>query len=442
MAGVYDLSGLTGIVAFFALVLACTMSLLFATLRSRGAQILPAAFITLFALSTSQIHWLARPHVFSFLLMVSWHHLLESWQRGGTNRLYLLPASLLLWVNLHAGFLGGFILLGAYLVENLVGMLTQPHPARALAREKFRQLCLTTGACLLCSLCNPNGYRILLFPFRLVSDRFIMDHVNEFLSPNFHEGLPFKYLLLLLIAVFALSRRRIGAAELILVLIFTNMALYSARYIPLFALVMAPILTRHPVGTGGIAAGSWGEFFRTRSDNIARMDARAAGYLWPAAALLAVALAAGSGRVHHSFDPKLKPVAAVEFLLQEKISGNMFNNDEFGDYIIYRSYPAYRVFIDGRLDMYGAKTLKEYLKVVSFGQGWERILDKYRVTWIIFDTDSPFSRMLMLRQDWKLIYSDQVATIFLKDIPANRHLIDKYRFVKPAVIEDKEDAAK
>jgi hypothetical protein len=366
---------------------------------------------------------------------------LESWQRGSADRLYLLPLSMLVWVNLHGGFLGGFLLLGAYLAGNLYDLLAGPPAGRGPCRDRLHRLLPVAGACLLACLCNPRGYHILLFPFHLVSNKFIMDHVTEFLSPNFHEFLVFKYLLLLLIALFAVSRDRIGTTELVLALVFSNMALYSTRYIPLFALVLAPTLTRQLHQAKRNGSGRWAAFYRKRSDNITRMDARATGYLWPAAALIAVALATGSGRLQLSFDDRIKPVAAVEFLLKEQIPGNMFDNDEFGDYLIYRAYPSYRVFIDGRLDMYGAPIMREYLKVSSFEPGWERILEKYRITWIFFEANSQLSRLLLRHPDWKLIYGDRVANIFVKNIPQNQYLIDKYRAAQPVNFEDNQDAA-
>lgn len=433
MAAIHHLLGLTGVVAFFALLLAGTTAALFKILRSYGTDILLATVMTALVFLSSQIHWLARPHVFSFLLMVCWHHLLESWLRGGANRLYLLPALMLLWVNLHGGFLGGFILLGAYLAGALIALFQLPLPARGAQRKKAGQLCLIIAACLVASLANPYGYRILLFPFQLVSNSYLMDHVSEFLSPDFHDLMPFKYLLLLLIAVFALSGKTVRATELILILLFTNMALYSARYIPLFALIVAPILTRQSDQAGSPFGDRLRDLFEKRSQNIARMDARATGYLWPAAALLIVAVAAGSGKVEHSFDETTKPVAAVEFLMRERIAGNMFNNDEFGDYLIYRSYPLYPVFFDGRSDMYGVGKMKEYYNVINFQPGWELIFDKYRITWVFFDTDSNFSRYLLKDKNWVLIYADKVASIFVKKLPQHRDLIEKYRSAHPAL---------
>jgi hypothetical protein len=433
MALIHKAFGLTGVVAFFGFLLALTTYLLFKILRSYNTNIVLATAITILVLSSSQIHWLARPHLFSFLLMVVSHYLLESWHQDKFNRLYLLPPIMLLWVNLHGGFLGGFILMGAYLIGNIFSMLSTSPASRRVSMQKLRQLEIAMLASVTVCLINPRGYTILLFPFKLVTDTYIMDNISEFMSPDFHQWMPFKYLLLLLIAVFCLSRRTVGATELILILVFTNMALYSARYIPLFALITAPYLTRKADEASALVTGKVAEFFKTRSRNLDSIQRRATGYFWPAAAMVIVALAMYSGRFTHDFDERIKPVAATEFLLKEKIAGNMFNNDEFGDYLIYRGFASYKVFIDGRSDMYGTAILKEYNKIVNFERGWERILDKYRITWIFFDSNSRLSRYLLRDSNWVLIYSDKVADIFVRNLPQYRPLIEKYGSTKPYV---------
>ena len=139
------------------------------------------------------------------------------------------------------------------------------------------------------------------------------------------------------------------------------------------------------------------------------------------------------------FDEKIKPVAAVEFLKKEHLKGNMYNEYEFGDYIIYGAYPRYRVFIDGRADMYGTERMKEYFKVAYIRPGWDKVLEKYNIEWIIFNTDSTLSQLLLERKEWRRIYSDKVANIFLKDAPEHQNLFKKYGTVKPAIVEDRDD---
>jgi len=429
MALIHQLSGLTGLVIFFTFLLALTFYLLFLKIRDTGANILVTVFIVLLATAASQIHWLARPHIFSLLLLLLWYWVLEEHRNGMRNRLYLLPLLMLFWVNLHGGYLSGFMVLGIYLAGELPAILSQDLDDKTAAMLRAKQLLVTTAICLLVACINPYGYHILLFPFTLVSNKLIMDNVAEFLSPNFHEPSPFKYLLMLLVTVLAASRKRLCLKDLLLVLVFLNMSLYSARYITLFAIIVAPILVPQIDTLLQGSRNRFSEFVKTRSQSFTEIDRVTGGILWPIMAFLAVAGAVSMDAVHFDFDPKTKPIEAVRFIEKTNITGNMFNNDEFGDYLIYACWPRYKVFFDGRSDMYGTDRLQEYLKVRSFKAGWEATLDKYKINWIFFDTDSALVRFLQERSDWKMIYQDKVASIFVRNVPQNMLLIDKYRSV-------------
>jgi hypothetical protein len=439
MALVHKPLGLTGVVILFSFLISLVYSLLFRMIRKNEANILFAVSIVLLVMVSSMLHWLARPHIFSLLLLVIWYHLLDSFEYRHHNYLYLLPPTMLLWVNLHGGFLAGFILIGIYLFGNFVRFFFSKAEERILYKRKTKLLTLTTAFCLLASLINPYTYDILLFPFKLISKKFIMDHVIEFLSPNFHElgVMPFKYLLLLMILIIGISRRRLNIIELALIIVFTNMALHGVRFITLFGIVAAPILARQVDLLFKQGRGKFVDFFQRRATNIASVDASTRGDIWPVAAVLIALFFAATGGIEYKFDAEKKPVAAVDFLKKVHLKGNMFNNDEFGDYIIYSAYPQYRVFFDGRSDMYGEKRMKEYYKVAHFKSGWEEIMEKYNINWIIYDADSPLSRFLMERKDWKLIYADKVANIFVRNVPENQDLINQYSNVKPVVVENK-----
>jgi hypothetical protein len=267
-----------------------------------------------------------------------------------------------------------------------------------------------------------------------------MDHVQEFISPNFHEPLPFKYFLFLMIAIFAISRERLNFVEIVLILFFTNMALFSVRYIPLLAIIAAPIMVRKGTRLLDESSGTFYDFLKKRTATIASTNSAAKGMLWPLVAVLIIVFCAADGRLDYTFSPKIKPVAAVEFLKREPIRGNMFDNDQFGDYIIYAASSQYKVFFDGRSDMYGSERVKEYNKVTGFTNGWEDVLDKYKMTWIIYDANSELCRYLLKDAGWRLIYADKVANIFVKNIPEYQYLINKYRGVKPVPTTDKDKA--
>ena len=427
MALVHHHAGLTGIVIFFSSLIALTYVLLFRMLRDHTHDILLSLLLTIMAAITSSIHWLARPHIFSLLLTVIFYSLLNRFQYRSTNHLFVLPAFMLFWVNLHGGYIFGLMLLSIYLLGNLVAWYFSATSEAPRHIYKFKVLAKVLAACLLASLCNPQGYHILIFPFTVASDAFLMNNVREFLSPNFHEPLAFKYLLLATIALFAISRLTLNWIELGVVMLTTYMALYSARYIPLYAIITAPILVRiidrlkHDLSSIGLHS------LARRSANFSHIDQRSIGYLWLTVGILVVLALAHMSRFQIEFDNRIFPTKAVEFIIEENVPGNIFNNEEFGDYIIYKAWPKYKVFFDGRSDMYGARLGSEYLKVARTLPGWQDVLQKRHVDWVFFNTGSMLASLLNTDPGWHLIYSDSVASIFVRDKPQYQHLIAKYR---------------
>jgi len=289
--------------------------------------------------------------------------------------------------------------------------------------------------CILVSVINPQGYRMLLFPFQLTSDQFLMDHVQEFLSPNFHDPLPFKYVLLLTIALLALARPTVNWIELMLVLTFTYMALYSVRHITLFVIITAPILIKLADRIKEELPQRVVEFLHERNRRIAGVESQTRGGVWSILGVSAVASLATVGGYQYKFSEKTLPVSAVEFLQRENLPGNIFSHDGIGDYLIYAAWPQYKVFIDGRTDMYGASRVRESLALAWAMPGWRETLDKHSISAILFDTNSTLSGVLAEDKGWRLIYSDPIASIFLRREPKNQHVIDKYPYVSLAIGE-------
>jgi hypothetical protein len=426
MAIVYKSAGLTGIVLFFAVLLTLTHWLVFWLLRSRSNNLILITVITLLTTATSSSHWLARPHVFSLIFTLVWFALLDRFQYQGQRTLLYLPLLMLPWVNLHGGYFIGLVLIAVYIIGNL---LHSVGANRAQAMEHWHKakrllgvLILTITACLI----NPLGYEILLFPARLTSDRFLMDHVTEFLSPNFHDVLPFKYMLVAMIAALALARKRLNLIEVELTVLLSYMALYSVRHVSLFAIIVAPILLKTAESIITDLPPPVAKFMDTRNRVLTDIDRNLTSPLWPIAVVLLVAGLALLGSLRFTFSEKLFPLRAVEFLQRENVSGNMFNNDEFGDYIIFAAWPKYRVFMDGRNDMYGAKLGTAYFKVANAQPGWKDVLKQYHIDWVIFDTNSALTAALREQHDWQPIYTDKLATIFVRKGSANDRLLAKF----------------
>jgi hypothetical protein len=436
-AVLYKPFGLTGVVVFMIFVISAIYAILFKFLRSSGVSIIVAALIAVLAAGASAIHWLARPHIFSLLLLLIWYIVLDTYQYKNKNYLYLLPLLMLLWVNLHGSYVMGFILLIVYIAGNFLKARFKKEERQA-SYGRTKVFVLFFFLCLLASLLNPQGYKILFSPFEVANSE-IMAHIYEWMSPNFHIGLIYEYMLLIMILVLGVSAKRLNIIEVMLALIFTHMSLFSARFIPLYAIIISPILGKQidRITEDFREKGLLREFIST-SENMATVDSKTKWHIWSVAAMAVVIFMCFTGRINYHFDRNKMPVDAVEFLKKEKIEGKVFNDDVFGSYMIYAAWPEYEVFFDGR-DMYGKERTEDYLKVTGVERGWEDVLKKYDITWVIYHNESALSTLLLESDDWKLIHSDQVANIFVKRTSENQPLIDKYPNVQPVATKQNQD---
>jgi hypothetical protein len=369
--------------------------------------------------------------------------ILDLYWREGLNRLWLLPVLMILWVNLHGGYILGLMLVLLYAAAGTLMHLNAKQEARECLRP-VKPLAIAALATAVATLANPRGPAILIFPFHLVGRPFIMDNVIEFRSPDFHHNSLFMLTLLLYLAILFLSPKKPDPIEGSLALLFIAMSLYSVRYIPLMLIVVSPMVARRAPEVLGMLAdrfsalrvtGGARTMMESISVNVTAMERRFNGHLcvWIAIAICFVAARNGTASRDRLFDYRFDearfPVSAVDFALRNQIPGNMFNNDGWGGYIIYAGYPRFRVFMDGRSDMYGEPILRQYLKVARADLDYEKVLDQYNVTWVLFDADSAICQLLVAHGKWKLVYADATANILLKNTPENRDLIETYKDV-------------
>jgi hypothetical protein len=368
------------------------------------------------------------------------------YQREKVNHVKLLPILMVLWVNLHGGYILGLILIAIYAAGNLLLALSTPDKDGE-ARESFRTLGVIAFVTLLATFVNPQGPAILYFPFHNLGRGFLIDTVAEWLSPDFHKYRLFELTLLLFATLFVLSRKTLDVFEATVALLLTHMSLYSIRFIPLFSILLSPAAAvraedllegtfQSRASIKGLKVSS--DIFRAISKNITALETRFNRHLWVYAALgICLIIGLNGGRIRHArimeyeHDKAEFPVDALAFALTNHITGNVFNNDGWGGYMIYHAYPTYRVFLDGRSDMYGVSLVKEYIKVSTAGLGYEDVLDKYGVTWVIYNSNTALCQLLAASGKWKLVYADTVANVFLKDIPENHNLIERYSSSNP-----------
>ena len=419
--------GLNGVVWLTAVTIAAVFAWTFRLLLARGANLLVALLLVLLAMSASMIHFLARPHVVSWLFTLAWFWILQSSEREprdgriarGSRRLWPLPLLMLVWVNVHGGFLIGFVLLGIFWLA-AVGHWCAANGNRIeeslekIAASKRAEALLWVGLLsLAASLVNPQGWKLFAHVYAYLSNRFLMSHIDEFQSPNFHGVAQKCFLALLLITVAVLWRRgrelRTSDGGTVLFAVYSG--LFASRNIPVSSILL--VMT---VGPLVCAPG----FIRGFAERMHAVEVGLRGHLWPmVAAVATLAIAANGGRVGTTkymdahFDSGRMPVEAVNFVAQHELAGPALSPDFWGGYLIYRLYPGTRVVVDDRHDLYGEAFFRAYLKMVHGEAGWKDFLGEHPAGYLVLPKDAAVTSLLRLTPEWKAIYQDDVAVVFV-----------------------------
>ncbi len=440
IAAIHGAMGLNGVVLFSALVIAATFTLVLKLALRRGASLLVSPVLLIISMGACSIHFLARPHLLSWFFAVIWFQVVDSAANDPTGqklrRLYWLPALMLLWVNLHGGFVFGLLLLVLYMAGGWVEyFISREANERARIAELHKQLAIAAGLSFLATFINPYGYKLHQHIYEYLTDRFLMNHIDEFLSPNFHH-VPqqcFEILLLITIAVLAVSFKRLTASQLLVVLFAVSSALYASRNLPisslLLVLIIAPLLSKTLSEAGTRSdLDDWIRMSFSRlhafGARMERMEASFRGHLWPAAGVVLCLWICWHGgmlgtypAMDAHFDAGRFPVQAVEVISARGGEVPIFCPDTWGGYLIYQLYPRTKVLVDDRHDLYGSEFFKNYLKVIQIQPGWDKVLDEARVSRILIPANSSLSVLLKQTPPWVVVHEDDTAVLFERPDP-------------------------
>ena len=372
---------------------------------SLGGNLFFTAAGIVLLLGVTSMHWLARPHLFSWILALAFLSAAEAERRYNSRILWVLPALAALWANMHGSFLLGPAILFIYAIGEWIG---QRNAGRFLTASLLS---------LVATFINPYGWRLHEHVFTYLQSDYLMDHIQEFGSFSFHSAGALYVEMFLAVAVLGtvalIKQRAFGPALLSLGML--HLSLYSARHLATAAVLLLPLsiaaLTRE--------ADGWPRLknFLQYSQRLRAIDQRVYGIV-PIAIVLVLTVfgvnaLAGNGRV--GFDTQTFPVHAADFLEKTNAAtnnGNVFATDQWGGYLIYRFDGRLKVFVDGRSDFYGRDLLETYGRVISVKPGWEKVLNQYEVRFVLVPPDSSLGSALQSRADWKCIYSDSVSSIY------------------------------
>jgi hypothetical protein len=413
MGAAHRIDGLRGVTALVAAAIsACTWMWCRLHFAVGGDFFLTALFAPPM-ITTVSLHWLARPHVFSWLFLLGALLYAEhAGSRFGLPQLAAVAAGTALWANLHGSFflapVIGLIYAASHLVRPMLWPLDGPSERAKAIGFGWAALAALAG-----SFLNPYGWRLHEHVFSYLRDDQLTSRVAEFQSFNFHDKDATQVALTMALAaaggILALQQKKL--AHFLLAAMFLWGALRSARVIPLVALLILPLangaFTEALHNARDLRFWSKLKAALDYSSRIRVIDQRLSGLAFFGFALL-VSLPAISNAA--GFSPTRFPVAAAQAVDRLPADARLLSSDSFGGYLIYRFNGNRKVFVDGRSDFYGADFMKQYLVLMSARPGWQEIVRSYAFTHALLPPDSALTSALE-QAGWTGLYHDDVSTL-------------------------------
>ena len=394
-AKAYSLAGWSGPVVLAASAIAATFALL-TKLVSRHLRDSTTLVFVAAALALTVPHLLARPHVLALPVMVAWvGGLISAADRRTVPSLWLLPL-MLLWANLHGGFVFGLVLIAPIALDAVLG--ADPARQKSLLLRWF----LFGVAALAASCCTPYGWNALLASQKILSLGAALPLIMEWKPADFGSLGAFEICLLLGIGLALLRGIKLPAMRIVLLLGLLHMSFAQGRAAEILAL-LAPIMLAAPLAR---------QIGHAEAAN-ASAASPSRGVLF---ASLALALVAGTiaWTSLHRFEPHTRgsPVAAVTELKKLNLT-RVMNDYDFGGYLIANGVAP---FIDGRTELYGEKFFVDHNAASGLmkPENLFRLLDAYRIEATLMRTQSAATTLLDHIDGWQKIYSDDIATIHLR----------------------------
>ncbi len=368
----------------------------------------------------------------------------RAWRETATRfRISALATALLFaaWANLHGSFLIGLVLVAAFILGRAIDLLRRTGRLRAVHEDRRvrRGLIVLTLAAVACLL-NPYGWRIFPAAWELSSNANLQDLVEwQPLGWWMRQAGAALVVSLGLLGLYALTPRRIPATEILLLVGLGGAMLAASRMIvwwgPLAAyyaslhvsaVAQRPRRARGPLRSGGPSVG---RIFPGLRAAWAAWSTRwvSAGVLVVVAvcALLLTPLCDGlfaqiipTDRRHYFSDAT--PLDATDYMRAHPPHGQIFNPMEWGDYLLWAGPPGLEVFAASHAHLLPSPVWQDYVRVITLDDGWQKILEQYRINTVVVDDDQHAALADALRTDpqWSLAYEDDTALVFVRRTPA------------------------
>jgi hypothetical protein len=374
----------------------------FAWLRCRNSY--AAFFATFLLLPVAALCFTLRPQLLGYIFLLITLISLERFRQGEQKNLWVLPLVFLLWVNTHGSFPLGFLVLGLYWITGFVEFSSGGLYAVRWQPEQRLHLELVSLLSVAVLPLTPYGTRLAAVPFNVATSLPLnFTDIVEWqpINTEFWQAKLLMVLLFGFIVAQLAFRLRYRLEEFSLFLIVLYATFVHFRFAIMFAIVFAPL------------AASL--FVRWAPTYDARNDKYVINAVLTFAGVLALAMFLPSEAALQTNVSKDYPIQAARYIQEHSVPGRMFNNYNFGGYLVWALAPEHKVFIDGRGDIYEhAGVFSDYATVTQLKPEALAVLESYQINSCLTEENAPLAALLASSPTWKEIYKDGVSCVFVR----------------------------
>jgi hypothetical protein len=395
LAALVDRWGWSAAIILAAIGLAALYRALALGLIRDGISPVVAVAVTALVVAIGAIHFLIRPHLFTFLFVYLTLRSCQRQHREGGWSVLAVPIYTALLANLH----GGFVALPMIVVTAAAGHAVSGPWDRA-RRNNVVKFGLSVVASCLAALANPYGIGLYRHVAQLLVSSGVTSLIIEYQSPQF--GKPdanvLEWVLLALVALPVVSARRLDRYQLCHVIVWLHLALTSIRNAPLFAIVAAPALASLVEGLPLALRDAW------------KRERRPA--VLPAITTSVLVILVMSGIRWGGFDVKKWPLGALASLNHQDVTSRLFHEQDWGGLIAAECNPVRRSYLDDRFELFGKQAILEYVDVLTGGPAWDTVRDRDKIEVVWLRPDRGLAKRLRKDPGWTVVYQDKVSILF------------------------------
>lgn len=316
----------------------------------------------------------ARPYIISFILFVLCLYLLFDLKKNeDSKKVYLVPILSILWANIHGGSSNlPYILILIFIFTGLFSFSFSKIESIKNTRKQMIKYFILFFLCISVVAINPHGFKMLLYPYQNMADKFMQANISEWQPTSLSELMhyPYLFLVVFICAVFLFSKRKIKFLDLILFLFSLFLGMKSIRFWGYTYLCMTYVIF---------------DYVSAR-----KYDKGTSLVLGMLSFLCMFSFLINVEDIIQTMNSKILDDEIIQVLKKEKPK-RLYNFYDYGGYLVYQNIP---VFVDGRADLYSPYNYPDYVCLSNLQGDYEEIIHQYNFDYYLVSDQFPISTYL------------------------------------------------